>query len=191
MDVVGQGWEVMRPAGSGADLAACWRRWVEDALGGKLLLLVLCAVVASLAPPWQAGLLSSAFLAPPAPPRGIWVRSHSLVLSFSKLIARMLPCLTTPSRESTGAFISFAVAIRRSLSTFLLSRQAPWVSDDVLPEEDCSHSASQGWSEPLWMGASPHRPKKRPGEGKREVGIKWMRDLGLRECLSPGKEHVV
>lgn len=67
MDVVGQGWEVMRPAGSGADLAACWRRWVEDALGGKLLLLVLCAVVASLAPPWQAELLSSAFLAPPQP----------------------------------------------------------------------------------------------------------------------------
>lgn len=51
MDVVGQGWEVMRPAGSGADLAACWRRWVEDALGGKLLLPVLCAVVAWLAPP--------------------------------------------------------------------------------------------------------------------------------------------
>lgn len=71
MDVVGQGWEVMRPAGSRADLAACWRRWVEDALGGKLLPLVLCAVVASLAPLLQAELLSSAFLAPPAPPRGI------------------------------------------------------------------------------------------------------------------------
>lgn len=67
MDVVGQGWEVMRPAGSGADLAACWRRWLEDALGGKLLLLVLCAVVAWLAPPWQAELLSSAFLATPSP----------------------------------------------------------------------------------------------------------------------------
>lgn len=88
---------------------------MEDALGGKLLLLVLCAVVASLAPPWQAELLSSAFLAPPpppAPPRGIWVRSHSLVLSFSKLIARILPCLTTLSRESTGAFSSFAVVGR-------------------------------------------------------------------------------
>lgn len=99
MDVVGQGWEVMRPAGSGADLAACWRRWLEDALGGKLLLLVLCAVVAWLAPPWQAELLSSAFLAPPAPPRAVWVRSHSLVLGSSKLMARTLPCLTTLSRE--------------------------------------------------------------------------------------------
>lgn len=105
MDVVGQGWEVMRPAGSGADLAACWRRWVEDALGGKLLLLVLCAVVASLAPPWQAELLSSAFLAPPAPPRGAWVRSHSLVLGSSKFIARMLPCLTTLSREGSLAVV--------------------------------------------------------------------------------------
>ncbi|XP_051470002.1 REST corepressor 3 isoform X2 [Apus apus] len=33
MDVLGQGWEAMRPAGSGADLAACGRRWLEDALG--------------------------------------------------------------------------------------------------------------------------------------------------------------
>lgn len=41
------------------------------------------------------------------------------------------------------------------------------------------------------MGASPHRPKKRPGERKGEGGIKWMHDPGIRECLSPRKEHVV
>lgn len=98
-------------------------------------------------------------------------------------MARMLPCLTTLSRA--------AVVVRGSLPTLLLSRQAPWVSDDFLPEEDCSHGASQGWGEPLWMGASPHWPKKRPGEGKREGGIKWMRELGLRGCLSPRKERAI
>lgn len=113
MDVVGRGWEVMRPAGSRADLAACGRRWVEDALGGKLLPLVLCAVVASLAPLLQAELLSSAFLAPPQPrPEEYWVHLHSLVLGFSKLIARMLSGVTTRSSETVGAFISFAVVVR-------------------------------------------------------------------------------
>lgn len=98
--------------------------WVEDALGGKLLLLVLCAVVAWLAPPWQAELLSSAFLGPPAPPRAIWVRSPSLVLSFSKLIARMLPCLTRLSREGTGAFSSFAVAVGQMKPMYFAALQA-------------------------------------------------------------------
>lgn len=109
MDVLGQGWEVMRPAGSGADLPAGWRRWVEDAPGGKLLPLVLCAVVAALL---QAALLSSALLNPQPRPEEYWVRLPSLVLCFSKLIARMLSGVTTLSREAVGAFISVAVVVR-------------------------------------------------------------------------------
>lgn len=36
---------------------------------------------------------------------------------------------------------------------------------------------------------SPPAKEKAGGkEGKRQGGIKWMRDLGLRECLSPRKE---
>lgn len=115
MDVLGRGWEVMLPAGSGADLAACWRRWVEDALGGKLLALVLCAVVASLAPFLQSEPLSSTFLTPPPPqprPEEYWVRSHSLVLGFSEFTAQMLPCITTPRTKTVGVLIGSAVAVR-------------------------------------------------------------------------------
>lgn len=109
MDVLGQGWEVMRPAGSGADLAAGWRRLVEGAPGGKLLPLVLCAVVAPLL---QAEPLSSALLNPQPRPAEYWARLPSLVLCFSKLIARMRSAVTMLSREAVGAFIRVAVVVR-------------------------------------------------------------------------------
>lgn len=92
MDVLGRGWEVMLPAGSGADLAACWRRWVEDALGGKLLALVLCAVVASLAPFLQSEPLSSTFLTPPHPSPAPRNTGYARIAWYLALVSSLLEC---------------------------------------------------------------------------------------------------
>lgn len=58
---------------------------MEDALGGKLLPLVLRAVVAPLTPLLQAELVSSAFLTPQPRPEEYWARLHSLVFGFKRV----------------------------------------------------------------------------------------------------------
>lgn len=67
------------------------------------------------------------------------------------------------------------------------------MSDDFPPEEDWAGAAR---TVPPKAGApvdgheSPQAEERPRGKERGEGGIKWMRVLGRRECLSPGKGSV-